>query len=186
MPSGYGPGLCAVTLRLSRSHGSCTPTTKDEASMIDWTAIRVEYEQGVSLRDIVRTHGSSIATISRCARHDNWVRPITPTETRNRKRETPMPLPVSFPIPDDAATIARIGLQQLAQHLQTDEILPIASHKSLSDALAQYVKVLVTAPRETEAQDVMSIPLNKLSPRTRLAIQRLLDEDEHAQEQEVS
>lgn len=156
--------------------------------MTDWSVIRQEYEQGASLRDIVARHGSSIATISRCARHDSWIRPVEPLQASElkqamkqaMKRETPLPLPVS----QDAATIARIGLHQLAQHLQTDELLPIASHKSLSDALAQYVKVLIVAPREVEAQDVLSIPLTKLSPHTRMAIQRLLDEDAESQEQE--
>src|SRR5260221_6401528 len=155
--------------------------------MVDWQAIQSDYEQGVSLRDIVARHGSSIATISRCARHDGWIRSVPPLETRPVKHETPVshkPLP-PVSIPDDAATIARIGLHQLAQHLQTDEILPISSHKSLSDALAQYVKVLIVAPPEIEAQDVLSVPLNKISPRTRIAIQQLIAKDERlAQEQE--
>src|SRR5260221_5857181 len=54
--------------------------------MIEWSVIRQEYEQGASLRDIVARHGSSIATISRVARHEGWIRPVTPPETRNVKQ----------------------------------------------------------------------------------------------------
>src|SRR5260221_580227 len=154
--------------------------------MTDWSAIRAEYEQGTSLRDIVAAHGSSIATISRVARHDNWIRPVKPLETRTVKRETPVspkPLsPVSMPM--DAVSIARTGLRQLAQHLQAEEILPIASHKSLSDALAQYVKVLLVAPQETEVREGLLIPLDGISDHTRREIRRLLLED--AEQREVS
>lgn len=156
--------------------------------MPDWSIIRKEYEQGASLRDIVAQHGSSIATISRVARHEEWIRPVKPLETRNVKQvkqETPLsPLPVSMPL--DAVSIARAGLKQLALHLQgqaTDEILSIASHKSLSDALAQYVKVLITAPSETETQDGLVLPLEKLLPSTRMEIRRLLAEDERMQQE---
>src|SRR5260221_1751153 len=54
--------------------------------MIEWSVIRQEYEQGASLRDIVARHGSSIATISRVARHEGWIRSVTPPETRNVKQ----------------------------------------------------------------------------------------------------
>ncbi len=154
-------------------------------SEIDWLAIRADYESGSSLRSLAAKHGVSKSTIGERKFKEQWAEHRTDIGRTSDMLPLPRPTPLHLPLPDDAATIARIGLQQLAQHLQTDAILPISSHKSLSDALAQYVKVLVTAPRETEAQDVMSIPLNKLSPRTRLAIQRLLDEDERAQEQEA-
>src|SRR5260221_9555131 len=154
--------------------------------MVDWQAIQSDYEQGVSLRDIVARHGSSIATISRCARHDGWIRSVTPLETRPVKHETPVspkpPPPVSMPM--DAVSIARTGLRQLAQHLQAEEILPIASHKSLSDALAQYVKVLLVAPHETEVREGLLIPLDGISDHTRREIRRLLLED--AEQREVS
>jgi len=143
----------------------------------DWESIHTKYEQGASLRDIVREHGSSIATISRCARHEGWVRPITPLETRKVKHETPMPLHVS----SDALSIARIGLHQLAQHLQTDDLLTIASHKSLADALSQYVKVLLTAPQEAETREGLLIPLEGISDYTRREIRRLLLEDSEQQ-----
>jgi hypothetical protein len=159
---------------------------------VDWTAVRAEYEQGASLRALAARYDVSKSTIARRKHEEQWIEPSRVNDTIKGAITKMLghgtvghpPLPVPFPVSDDAATIARIGLHQLAQHLQTDEILPISSHKSLSDALAQYVKVLIVAPRETEAQDVLSVPLNKISPRTRLAIQRLLDEDAEAQEQE--
>jgi hypothetical protein len=154
---------------------------------VDWAAVRAEYEQGASLRDIVTQHGSSIATISRVARHDGWIRSVSPLETRPVKHETPIspkpPPPVSMPM--DAVSIARTGLRQLAQHLQADDILPIASHKSLSDALAQYVKVLITAPQEQETREGLLIPLDGISDYTRREIRRLLLEDAE-QQREVS
>ncbi len=88
-------------------------------------------------------------------------------------------------MPMDAVSIARAGLKQLAQHVQgqtTEDTLPIASHKSLSDALTQYVKVLVTAPHETE--DGLLIPLEQLLPETRTAIRQLLADDKQQQAQE--
>jgi len=159
-------------------------------SEINWAAVRTDYERGASLRDIVAKHGSSIATVSRVARHEGWIRPIKPPETRHTKQvkhETPLsPLPV--PMPLDAVSIARAGLKQLALHLQgqaTEETLPIASHKSLSDALAQYVKVLITAPGETEAEDGLVIPLERLLPETRMEIRRLLAADERQQQERI-
>ncbi|SRR6266852_1500603 len=162
--------------------------------MTDWSVIRQEYEQGGTLRSLAAKYDVSKSTIARRKHEEQWIEPsrtndaIKGTITKMLVQHGTVmghpPKPVPFPVSDDATTIARIGLHQLAQHLQTDEILPIASHKSLSDALAQYVKVLIVAPRETEVQDVLSVPLNKISPRTRLAIQRLIDEDVESQEQE--
>src|SRR5258708_2850993 len=148
--------------------------------MIDWQAIRADYEQGASLRSLATKHEVSKTYIIEKRNKENWNRPDRPTTNRPLTNRPPTPIH-HLPIPDDAISIARIGLHQLAQHLQADDILPIASHKSLSDALAQYVKVLVIAPRETEVQDVLSIPLTKISPRTRMAIQQLLAEDEQEQ-----
>jgi hypothetical protein len=128
---------------------------------VDWTAVRAEYEQGTSLRQLATKHDVSKTYIIEKRNKENWNRPDRPNRPTGLTDRPSTPI-AHFPIPDDAATIARIGLHQLAQHLQTDEILPISSHKSLSDALAQYVKVLIVAPRETEAQDVLSVPLNKL------------------------
>ncbi len=157
--------------------------------MIDWSVIRQEYEQGASLRVLAVKYGASKSTIARRKHEEQWIEPSRTNDTIKGAITKMLghgtvgrsPKPVPFPVSDDAVSIARIGLHQLAQHLQADDILPIASHKSLSDALAQYVKVLVIAPRETEVQDVLSIPLTKISPRTRMAIQQLLAEDEQEQ-----
>src|SRR5258708_7906905 len=150
--------------------------------MTDWQAIRADYESGQSLRSLAAKYDVSKSTIGERKFKEQWTEHRT--DIGRTSDAIPLSRPTPLPLPGDAATIARIGLHQLAQHLQTDEILPISSHKSLSDALAQYVKVLIVAPREMEAQDVLSVPLNKISPRTRLAIQRLLDEDAESQEQE--
>ena len=151
--------------------------------MTDWQAIRADYESGQSLRSLAAKYDVSKSTIGERKFKEQWTEHRT--DIGRTSDAIPLSRPTPLPLPGDAATIARIGLHQLAQHLQTDEILPISSHKSLSDALAQYVKVLIVAPREIEAQDVLSVPLNKISPRTRIAIQHLLDEDERlAQEQE--
>src|SRR5258707_1047663 len=126
--------------------------------MIDWSVIRQEYEQGTSLRSLATKHEVSKTYIIEKRNKENWNRPTTDRRSLTRLTDRP-PTPIQhLPIPDDAISIARIGLHQLAQHLQADEILPISSHKSLSDALAQYVKVLVTAPRE-DAQDGLLLPL---------------------------
>jgi len=151
-------------------------------SDVDWKAIRTEYEQGASLRSLAAKHGVSKSVIGERKFKERWVEHRT--DTVRTPDRIPLSRPTPLSLPADALSIARIGLSQLAQHLQAEDLLPISSHKSLSDALAQYVKVLIVAPREAEVQDVLSIPLNKISPRTRLAIQRLLDEDEQEQEQE--
>ncbi len=145
-------------------------------STADWPAIRSEYEQGASLRSLAAKHSVSKTYIIEKRNKEQWNRP-TDRPLTNRPT-APTSLPFHLPIPDDAIGIARIGLKQLAMHLQADEILPIKDHKSLSDALAQYVKVLITAPQEHETHNELSIPLNTISPRTRLAIQQLLAEDE--------
>jgi len=148
--------------------------------LTDWSAIRQEYEQGASLRSLAAKHDVSKTYIIEKRNKENWNRPDRPTANRPLTDRPHTPIQ-HLPIPDDAVSIARIGLHQLALHLQADDILPIASHKSLSDALAQYVKVLVTAPRETETQDGLVIPLEKLLPSTRKEIRKLLAEDEQAQ-----
>jgi len=147
--------------------------------LTDWSVIRQEYEQGATLRALAAKHDVSKTTLIRKRDSEGWTKD-QPTGPRTGPH-TPTGGPLHLPVSDDAATIARIGLHQLALHLQADNILPIASHKSLSDALAQYVKVLVTAPRETETQDGLVIPLEKLLPSTRRAIRQLLSEDEQAQ-----
>jgi hypothetical protein len=140
----------------------------------DWNAIRKDYEQGASLRGLAAKYHISKSTIERHMKMGQW-----DSGTHERDSGT-VPLPQHIPLPSDATTIARIGLQQLAQHLQVETILEIKDHKSLSDALAQYVKVLVTAPQEDNGQEEegLFIPLEKISPDTRREIRRLLAEDE--------
>ena len=151
-------------------------------SEIDWKAIKADYEQGqLSQSALAKKHGISRTAIQKRAMKESWV---AGCRLQVADATPPPPTkPTPLTLPADAITIAQIGLSQLAQHLQADEILSISSHKSLSDALAQYVKVLITAPRETEAQDGLVIPLEKLLPSTRMEIRRLLAEDERRQQE---
>ena len=152
-------------------------------SNVDWIAVRADYEGGLlPLRQLASKYDVSKTYLIEKRNKENWNRPDRPT-TDHRPTDRPHTPIQHLPIPDDAISIARIGLHQLAQHLQADDILPISSHKSLSDALAQYVKVLVTAPRE-DAQDGLLLPLEKLLPSTRAEIRRLLAEDEQQQQEE--
>jgi hypothetical protein len=152
-------------------------------SDVDWPAIRAEYENGASLRSLASKHGVSKSTIGERKFKEQWAEHRTDTGRTSDIQKIVSIHPSAMP--PDAVTIASNLLADLANLAQGEwSRLTYSEHVKASRSLSEYVKVLVTAPRETEAQDVMSIPLNKLSPRTRLAIQRLIDEDEHAQEQE--
>src|SRR5260221_11498842 len=142
--------------------------------MTDWPQIRQEYEQGASLRSHAAKHNVGKSTIAERKFKEQWDRP----DTGHRTPDTlPLLRPAALPIPGDALSIARIGLKQLAQHLQTEDLLPIVTHKSLADALSTYVKVLLTAPQETETREGLLIPLDGISDHTRREIRRLLLED---------
>jgi|SRR6185312_7049942 len=142
---------------------------------VDWQALRIDYESGEFTQSALeRKYSVSRKAISNHAKAEQWSQV---TGRKSQVTEVPLPRPTPLPIPTDALTIARIGLGQLARHLQTDALLPIAWHKSLSDALAQYVKVLVTAPQEQEERDGLVIPYAQLSADTRAAIRRLIAED---------
>jgi hypothetical protein len=153
-------------------------------SDVNWPQVRADYEAGgTSLRQLATKYGVSKTYLIERRDKEKWNRPDRPTITDHRPPTT-MPLPpklLQLPIPDDAVSIARIGLHQLAQHLQTDTLLEVRDHKSLSDALAQYVKILQTAPQEPETKEGLVIPLEKLSPYTRQEIRRLLVEDARQQ-----
>src|SRR5256885_4040364 len=132
----------------------------------DWNAIRQEYEDGVPFRALADKYDVSKTYIIEKRNKEGWNRPSADRPTTDRPlTDRPIPIPIShLPVPGDAVSIARIGLSQLAKHLQSNEILEIKDHKSLSDALAQYVKVIAMAPKEEESQeqsDGMFIPLGK-------------------------
>lgn len=151
-------------------------------SNIDWQAIRSDYESGgMSLRQLAATYGISKTYLIEKRNKEGWNRPQADRPTSDR----PGPIPIShLPVPSDAVSIARIGLSQLAKHLQSNEILEIKDHKSLSDALAQYVKVLQTAPKEDpqEQPEGMVIPMGKLSEEARAKIRLVLAEDQKSGE----
>src|SRR6266568_2930220 len=88
---------------------------------------------------------------------------------------TTPPSPTS--LPGDALSIAHTGLHQLAQHLQAETPLDIKDHKLLSDALAQYVKVLLIAPQEETQETGLFIDIGKLPAWKRMELRRLLASD---------
>ncbi len=147
--------------------------------MADWQAIQRDYEAGASLRTLEADYGKSASAICRRAQKEGWERQAQQDATQ--RNITPLPL---LSLPADAHSLARNGLSQLARHLQTDALLDIKDHKLLSDALAQYVKVLVTAPpQEPEQEDGLFIPLGRISPETRMEIRCLLARDAQEREQ---
>lgn len=148
---------------------------------IDWAVIREQYESGrASLSSLEREHGVSRQAIKKHVLKEGWVTPrlqVTVTHV------TVPPVPVKLPIPADAVAIARAGLKQLAKHFEDNACIDIRDHKSLSDALAQYVKVIVTAPpKEEEDEEGLFIPYREVSPETLQAIRRLLLEDQRLKE----
>jgi hypothetical protein len=143
----------------------------------DWDAIRREYEQGeCSQSTLAKKYGVSRTAIQKKATREAWT--VAGCRLQVAGATPPLP-PQHLPLPTDATTIARAGLRQLAQHLQTQTPLDIHDHKLLSDALAQYVKVIIIAPAEgNEQEEGVFIPLDKISPDTRREIRRLLALDE--------
>ncbi len=151
--------------------------------MTDWQAIRTEYEQGTKLCDLIRAHDVKKTTLIDRRNKEGWIHP-TDLRPTDRPQNKIVPIHPSA-MPPDAVTIASNLLADLATLVQGGEArLDYSEHVKASRALSEYVKVLIVAPREMEAQDVLSIPLNKILPRFRLAIQQLLDENARAQEQE--
>lgn len=136
----------------------------------DWVAIRKAYEcERPSLSALERTYGVSRTAIRKRAAHEHWFQ--VPGSTP--------PVPVEpLPLPLDALSIAKRGLHQLAQHLQADTPLDIKEHKLLSDALAQYVKVLVIAPQEESSEEGLVLDIGKLPAWKRMELRRLLAADE--------
>ena len=147
--------------------------------MTDWSAIRQEYEQGASLRTLAAKHGVGKSTIAERKFKEQWDRPDTGRRTPDARKMVSIP-PSSMP--PDAVTIASTLLTDLANLVQGEASrLDYSDHVKASRALSEYVKVLLIAPRETETQDGLVIPLEKLLPSTRKEIRKLLAEDEQAQ-----
>lgn len=140
-------------------------------SDVDWNAIRADYERGVSLRQLASNYNISKTTLIRRRDSECW--------TTNRTGPDHVPPMVRLPVPVDAVSIARVGLSQLARYLEGDTLLAIKEHKYVSDALAQYVKVLSSAPPPEEKQeDGIFIPMSKISEETRAKIRAALAEDQ--------
>jgi hypothetical protein len=150
--------------------------------VIDWPAIRARFEAGsISLNSLAHTHGVNRQAIRNHAAKEHWVTPVTAPLQMTVTHVTQPPPPVVLPIPADAVDIARAGLKQLAEMLERNTTLEVRDHKSLSDALGQYVKVIVTAPpREDNQSDGIFIPMSKLSAESRQKIRAILLEDAEA------
>jgi hypothetical protein len=146
--------------------------------MTDWNAIQDEYKAGASLRALAAKYDVPKTTLIRKRDAEGWTRTGGPVLVHGPVDQEP---PQGVQPPADALTIARLGLRQLALHLQGKDTLSIATHKLLSDALSTYVKVLLMVPREIDPQEGITIPLEQLLPETRVAIRRLLAEDEQQQ-----
>src|SRR6266705_1522720 len=146
-------------------------------SDINCDSIRADYEGGMSLRAVAAKHGVSKTYIIEKRNKEQWNRPDQPTMT-----DRPLKQIVSIhpsPMPPNAITIASNLLADLAHLVQGEESrLTYSDHVKASRALSEYVRVLIVAPREAETQERLSIPLDTISPRTRMAIQQLLAEDE--------
>jgi len=122
-------------------------------ALIDWSVIRQEYEQGTSLRDIVAAHGSSIATISRVARHEGWEKPPEARTVKQMKRETSVPpSPVSLDSAESPQTIADLAIADLAKYLSGKEVvdakLKLSEHKLFADSFSQYVRAKMLLPSD--------------------------------------
>lgn len=147
--------------------------------MTDWSVIRQEYEQGASLRVLAVKHGVGKSTIAERKFKEQWTEHRTPGRTPDTRKMVSIAPP---PMPPDALTIASTLLSDLANLVQGEASrLDYSDHVKASRALSEYVKVLLIAPRETETQDGLVIPLEKLLPSTRKEIRKLLAEDEQAQ-----
>lgn len=145
--------------------------------MIDWPAIRKRYEGGdINLSSLERDFAVTRQAIRKRLLKEGWVTPSVPSKFQvTVTHVTEPPRPVELPIPPDAVEIARAGLRQLAQLFENQNTIEIRDHKSLSDALAQYVKVIVTAPaREDDPADGIFIPMSKLSVEARARIRQIL------------
>ena len=149
--------------------------------MIDWSTIRQEYEQGASLRVLALKHGVSKSTIGEHKFKEGWTER---TDSNGRTADIGKIMSIhQTSMPSDALTIAQGLLGDLAHLTQGEPArFSLGDHVKASRALSEYVRVLITAPREDTPHEKLSIPLDTISPHTRLAIQRLLAEDEHQEE----
>ncbi len=141
--------------------------------MIDWNALRSEYEQGASLRTLAAKYGISKSLIGKKKFQEQWTVPQV-------DRRVDMPRPVHR-VSTDVLILADMLLYQVSQHLQ--ESLPMKDLKSASDVLAACAKVKQTYPQEQETQDGLVIPYIRISAHARMEIRRILMEDEQRKEQ---
>src|SRR6266700_2166787 len=122
--------------------------------MADWQAIRAEYEQGASLRQLAEKYagpGISKSSIGRKAFFEQWK---VPPKHGTWDSGTPTPPPV--PLPQNAIDISNL----LMSHIST-----------------------APQQEQPEQEDGLFIPLGRISPETRMEIRRLLARDAQEREQ---
>ena len=107
--------------------------------MIDWDAIRSDYEDGISLRTLSTKYTVPKTTIIRHQQAEGWERTADRTISRTPDRP-PMTKVVGLAdsMIDQLAVISKIPLD-------------LKEHKLFADALSQYNKILVSDP--TAQQD---------------------------------
>ncbi len=156
--------------------------------MSDWQQIRSEYEQGMvkSIQSFADAHGVAKTTLIDRRNKEGWIHPSDrrPPDRPITKKIVPISLPS---MPPNAVEIASSLLADLANLVEgkQEARLTYSEHVKASRALSEYVKVLATAPQDQEAKEGLVIPLDRISPHTRIEISRLLIEEEQSDQEET-
>lgn len=112
------------------------------ASGIDWTAIRQQYEQGMSKNTLAKEHGVSRQAIQQRAAKEHWITPLLASPTA-------FLAPMQVQTTDELSELSIVekALKDLAQHLEHAP-LDLKSHKLFADALSQYIKLRLLLPQQ--------------------------------------
>src|SRR6266702_81686 len=110
--------------------------------MPDWSAIRQEYESGISQRSLATKYNISQAAISKKASKERWV-------------IVPVIIPQNQVISDNSSELPELeivqkALNHLATFLDGDGLIGLNQHKLFADALCQYIKLKLIIPTEQE------------------------------------
>lgn len=107
--------------------------------IIDWPAIRLDFEKGLSLRLLEIKYGASKSSIDRRSKMGQW------NGTTWDKGTTPLVTPEA---PIEAVQLAKKALGYL--DTLCVPTMDIKEHTSFAQALTQYSKVIATAPPASE------------------------------------
>lgn len=143
--------------------------------MIDWEAIKAEYEQGDSQRVLAARHNVPRTTIASRAKVEHWKHP---------QSFRPPPTMDEQPDEDDLFSLAQFALSKLAVHLKGD--LELKDHKLFADALNQYSKVIAAAPPAPSSQSSYIAPelIAVMTPQEQDIVQKILSEAEQRLKQD--